>query len=119
MEQPLVMPPVQPPKQKTGSSIIKTILSVLAVLALGGWVGFWVNKTVTQIKPTAPAATPSVSAQPTTTHRKESAIASQSAFLTAVQSVASLSASVSNLTVTDTILNPPAVELPLGFSDTR
>jgi len=97
--------------------MLKKILYTLLVLFLGGWVGFWVNKTVKQIKPSTPTTATPINAQPTPSNRQESAIASQSAFLSAQQSVASLAASLSTLTITDTILNPPAVELPLGFSD--
>lgn len=104
--------------------MLKKILYVLLILLLGGWVGFWATKTVKQIKPsiTATPASNAASQQSNAASqivRQESAIATQSAFLNAVQSVASLSASLSTLTITDTILNPPAIELPLGFSDTR
>jgi cytoskeletal protein RodZ len=96
--------------------MVKTILYVLVILLLGGWVGFWVNKTITQIKPsTAAIATPTASNSASQIVRQESTIASQSAFLSTQQSVASLAASLSTLTITDTILNPPVVELPLGF----
>jgi len=98
--------------------MLKKILYILLILLLGGWVGFWANKTVKQMKPSVAVAPTPIAMQPTPFNRQESAIASQSAFLAAVDSVASLSASLSTLTVSDTI-NPPAVELPLGFSDTR
>jgi len=94
--------------------MVKKILYILLILLLGGWVGFWVNKTV-QIKPSASVTTNPIGTQPTPSNREQSIIASQSAFLNAQQSVASLSASISTLTITDTILNPPAIELPLGF----
>ncbi len=99
--------------------MLKKILYILLILLLGGWVGFWASKTVKQIKPSILTTPTPIATQPTPSNRQESAIATQSAFLSAVQSVASLSASLSTLTITDTILNPPAVELPLGFSDTR
>lgn len=104
--------------------MLKKIFYVLLILLLGGWVGFWANKTVKQIKPsvqTTPAsnAASQQSNAASQTVRQESAIASQSAFLSAQQSVASLAASLSTLTLTDTIIDPPAIELPLGFSDTR
>lgn len=98
--------------------MVRKILYVLLTLLLGGWVGFWANKTVTQIKPSTSATPTPASNAASQIARQESFIASQSAFLTAVQSVASLSASLSALTVNDTLLNPPAVELPLGF-DTK
>ena len=95
--------------------MVKTIFYILVILFLGGWVGFWVNKTLIKIKSPATAVPTPVSAKPTPSNRQESEIATQSAFLTVSQSVASLSASLSTLTITDTILNPPVVELPLGF----
>lgn len=98
--------------------MMKKILYVGAILFLGGWVGFWVQKTVQQTTTTT-STTPTPAANaPSKIMRQESAIATQSAFLRVSQSVASLSASVQTLTITDTMLNPPAIELPLGF-DTK
>lgn len=98
--------------------MLKKILYILLILLLGGWVGFWVNKTVQQIKPPIQGTpTPTSSNSASQTVRQESFIATTSAFLSTQQSIASLSASLSTLTINDSIVDPPAVELPLGFSD--
>lgn len=97
--------------------MIKKLLYIVLTLLLGGWVGFWANKTMKQINPTAQTTPTPIGAQPTPNNREQSAIATQSAFLTAVNSVASLSASVSSLTINDTTFAPPAIELPLGFNE--
>ncbi len=99
--------------------MLKKILYIVLTLFLGVWVGFWANRTIKQINPsiqTTPTPASNATSQAT---RNESFIATTSAFLIARDSVASLSATVSNLTINDTILNPPAIELPLGFEDSR
>lgn len=99
--------------------MIKKILAIVLTLLLGGWVGFWANKTIKEMKPsvqTTPTPTSNATSQ---SGRLESAIASQSAFIAAVSTVASLSASLSSLTINDTTFGPPSIELPLGFTDSR
>ena len=99
--------------------MIKKILYVVLTLLLGGLVGVWANKTIKQLDPANQTTPTPASNAASQTRRQESAIASHSAFLTAVSSVASLSASVSSLTINDTTFGPPVIELPLGFTDTR
>ena len=99
--------------------MLKKILYIVLTLLLGSWVGFWANKTIKQINPTVQTTPTPIGAQPTPSNREQSVIASQSAFLNTRDAIASLSASISRLTTNDTILNPPAIELPLGFADSR
>ncbi len=97
--------------------MIKKILYIVLTLLLGVWVGFWANKTIKQTKPSIQITPTSAEAKPTPSNRELSSIASQSAFLNARDAIASLSASVSSLTINDTTFGPPAIELPLGFAD--
>jgi hypothetical protein len=119
MEEPMTIPSVDQPKPPNGKRGVKTVLSILAVVLLGGWVGFWINKTVIQIKPINGGTQNSTTPSPIISQnvRQEAVIASQSAFLATQESVASLSGALSILTINDTLVDPPAVELPLGFSD--
>lgn len=105
----------EPPLKKR--SLIQLIVLTILILLLGGWVGFWVNKTVVKIK-TKPTPTPTpIQSQIAPSSRKESPIASQSAFLSTSDSIATLSASLFSYTLINTELDPPSIELPLGFSD--
>lgn len=117
-EQPTTSPVEVPVNPKQGFPLLrigKTILFIIVIISLGAWVGFWANKTIKQIKPTIVVSPTPIASAPTPVNRQMSSIASQSAFLNAMQSIASLSASISALTLNDSTFNPPSIELPLGF----
>ncbi len=97
--------------------MVKKILYIVLILLLGVWVGFWANKTIKQISPAIKTTPTPIETQPTPSNREQSAIASQSAFFNTRDAIASLSASLSTLTMNDTTFGPPAIELPLGFDE--
>lgn len=100
-----------PPKSSKSKYLI--IVSLIMVAAVAGIYVYMVNlsrpATVSVSRPvTSPAATP-------TPEKVLSQIATQSAFLALDAHVASLSADINNFILEDPALNPPTLELPLGF----
>lgn len=104
----------KPYKEKSKSKLVPILLGIVIVI-LGGIYGMLIsqvkpkNQTMTESKPT-PSASPSLQ-----TTQPLSSLATSSAFLTAEQTIASLSAAITSLNVSDTTLNPPAIDLSLGL----
>lgn len=89
-------------------------LAVIAILIGGGALLTWQSlRTETTIVVT-PTPTPTIVPSPTPV-RTLSAIASQSAFLALEAQSASLSSVIRNFVTQDPSLNPPVLDLPLGF----
>jgi len=85
------------------------------VLLCGAWASFWIQKTLTIKKPQqTTVVTPTPISEPSQ-KRQPSYLATQSAYLVVSQTAASLSASLNALNITDTTMNPPVVEIPIGF----
>lgn len=120
---PIIEPELQPnlplpetpvpeiPKKK--SPLVLIFLGV-AVLILGGIFGILLRKNVTS-QPTPTASNTAVPTPTPAVNRPLSAIASTSAFLQTESAIASLSAAAAALNVSDTTLNPPSLDLPLGL----
>jgi len=116
---PIVYPntpiPQKEPEPKKKSPAMMILLAITVIL-LGGIYGMMIyqesqKKSATTIATTTP--TPSVT--PIDNNRPLSAAASTSAFLQIEASSASLSAAIKALNMSDTTLNPPSLELPLGL----
>jgi hypothetical protein len=107
------VPPMEEiPKKK---SLLVPLLLGLSVLILGAIFGILLRQDLMQKPPTV---TETVSVTPTITispNQPLSAIASTSAFLQTESTIGSLSAAINGLNVSDTTLNPPVLDLPLGL----
>jgi len=116
--QPVIQPSVEKPYTEKPKSKLVPILMGIAVVLLGGIYGLLISQ-VQKPKVTQIAATPTPTAEPTLSTRQPlSGIATSSAFVSLESSVASLSAAINALNVSDTTLNPPTLDLPLGL-DTK
>ncbi|MFH0749830.1 MAG: hypothetical protein V1917_02865 [Candidatus Gottesmanbacteria bacterium] len=96
-------------------SLLVPILLGVAVLILGAIFGILLRddlkrQTPDVIQTSSPTPTPTMS-----TNQPLSAIASTSAFLQTESAIASLSAAAKVLNVSDTTLNHPSLDLPLGL----
>ena len=120
-QNPIATPNVIPPQPiAENAPVIQTpvkrsfdpryVLIILILIGLGG--GFMLaNK-----KPiTTPAPTPTETPTPTPKTKSVVPIATQSAYLEIASGVASLSAAINVLQISDTTMSPPTVEIPLGF----
>lgn len=110
-----VMPTPETPKKKT---LLVPLLLGVAVLILGAIFGLLLRQDLMQKPPVATQTetiTPTVTISP---NQPLSAIASTSAFMQTENAIASLSAAINALNVSDTTLNPPTLDLPLGL-DTK
>lgn len=106
----------QPPSQPKKFSVLGIVTIVVIILALVGG-GILAQKS-NLFSPQPTTAPSPQTLQPTPTpERHLSLIATQSAFLQLQSNVASLSASIQNVIVSDPILSPPVLDLPLGFSN--
>lgn len=105
--------PVQAPHKKK----IQLKIFVPVFLMMGIIAGILIMGDSLSNKPVIiPTPTPTEKPLPTPTpNRIQSAVASTSAFLTIDRMAASLSATLDNLKMNDTSLNPPTIEIPLGF----
>jgi hypothetical protein len=111
---PQVPPPTAPPsKPKLPLMGIITIAMVIIALVIGGVIFSQASKPkpASQV-PTTPTPVPT-----RVPNRHLSAIASESAFLALDADVVALSTRVQTLKIQDTTLNPPSLELQLGFSN--
>jgi len=116
--QPVIQPSVEKPYTEKPKSKLVPILLGIAVVLLGGIYGLLVSQ-IQKPDKTQPAVTPTPVAEPSiATTQPLSGIATSSAFMALEQSVASLSSAINALNVSDTTLNPPALDLPLGL-DTK
>jgi hypothetical protein len=107
--EPTVQPPiVQPPIKR--SFDLRYLFLVLLIIGLGG--AFFAMR---RLPVSTPPPTPSDTPTPTPKLKPVTPVATQSAYLELTKGVASLSASISTMQVSDTTLTPPTVELPLGF----
>lgn len=95
-------------------AIFKTILTISIILALGVWVGFWVDKT---IKTTGKQKIVQLTPTPTQmeTAKPSSFIATQSGFLSLQEEVASLTKQITSQTSLDATIIPPTIELSLDL----
>lgn len=114
--QPVIQPSVEKPYTEKPKSKLVPILLGITVILLGGIYGMLISQvkktpaaTVVNATPT-PTATPSIS-----TTQPLSGIATTSAFVNLESTVASLSSAINALNVSDTTLNPPTLDLPLGL----
>lgn len=101
---------VTPPKKTFplwGAAIIAICIGAGALLA---WRTLGENAGI----PASPTPTPTVIPTPTPI-RTLSALASQSAFLSLSENVASLTSQLRNFVTEDPSLSPPVLDLPLGF----
>lgn len=116
--QPTIQPSVEKPyREKPKSKLVPILLGVVVIL-LGGIYGMLISQ-LQKPKPTQTVITPTPTAEPSmATTQPLSAIASSSAFMNIETSVASLSTAIGSLNVSDTTLNPPTLDLPLGL-DTK
>ena len=89
---------------------MRYLFLLLVVIGLGGGLLTAMRQPVS-----LPTPTPSDTPTPTPKSKPVVPVATQSAYLELTKSVASLSAQIKNLQVSDTTLTPPTVELPLGF----
>lgn len=88
--------------------------AVIALLVGGGVLMTW--RSYQQYNASPPVPTPTPTAIPTPTPiRTLSRLASQSAFLSLEANVATLSSQLRNFVTEDPSLNPPVLDLPLGF----
>ncbi len=116
--QPVIQPSVEKPYTEKPKSKLMPILMGIAVVLLGGIYGLLISR-IQKPTETQPAATPTPVAEPSiTTMQPLSAVATTSAFIALENSVASLSSAINALNVSDTTLNPPTLDLPLGL-DTK
>lgn len=118
--QPSIQPSPEPapPDMVKKKSPLGAIVLGAVVLILGSVYGIFVQQTSRSPLGNIPKAPTPTAAGATVSSRNLSAIASSSAFLQAESAVASLSAAATVLSVSDTTINPPAIELPLGL-DTK
>lgn len=101
-----------PPASKISLPIIIAIAATIIVVAVVFFGILRVKPGETVVAPTptsAPLSTP-------TPFRKQSAIASDSAFMEFQTNVATLSAAIAGYNPLDPMLTPPTLILPLGFS---
>jgi len=91
------------------------IIAIVFGVLLGSYLAF---NTLNgrQQTPVEPTPTPTVSPTPTPMRHMAPA-ATTSAFLKFDMSLATLSATLGSVQITDSTLTPPTVELPLGFSN--
>ncbi|MFZ2024987.1 MAG: hypothetical protein WAV51_01725 [Microgenomates group bacterium] len=116
--QPNIQPSVEKPYTEKPKSKLVPILLGVTVILLGGIYGMLISQ-IQKTKPTTTSITPTPIAEPSiSTTQPLSSIATTSAFLTIESSVASLSSAINTLNVSDTTLNPPTLDLPLGL-DTK
>ena len=116
--QPTIEPSIEKPYTEKPKSKLVPILLGVGIVILGGIYGLLsarIQKPITTLVDTQPTPT----AEPTiSTAQPLSSIATSSAFMTIESSIASLSAAINALNVSDTTLNPPTLDLPLGL-DTK
>ena len=112
--QPVLQPTVQQSpdsNKRTKRSFDKRYLFILLIIiGIGG--GF-----LTALKQPMdmPTPTPSDMPIPSPISKPVVSVATESAYIELTKLVASLSATIKNMQVSDTTLSPPTIELPLGF----
>jgi len=116
--QPTIEVSVEKPYTEKPKSKLVPILLGVAIILLGGIYGMLIG----QVKKT-PTATAVITPTPTnepsiSTTQPRSSISTTSAFLNIESSISSLSSAINALNVSDTSLNPPSLDLPLGL-DTK
>lgn len=89
--------------------------ALIALLIGSGLFMTWRSMNQAPPKPAIPTATPTQTPTPTPV-RELSLIASQSAFLSLQNEVASLSGALQNYVVDDPSLSPPTIDLSLGLT---
>jgi glycerol uptake facilitator-like aquaporin len=116
---PTIEPQSQPmadqPLAGKKKSLLVPVLLGLTVVILGGIFGLLLQQ---NSNPAVSLPTASPSPTPTstpTTNQPLSDVASTSAFIEMESGIASLSAAVAALNISDTALNPPSLDLPLGL----
>jgi len=107
-EVPVQQPIVQKP-QKKGFDL-RYLFLVLIIIGISGGLFAATRKP-------APIPIPTPTDTPTPSPKSKSLVplATQSAYLSLTQSIASLSSQIQQMQVSDTTLSPPTIELPLGF----
>lgn len=112
---PVAAPPIEegPPIKKTKRPFDLRYLFIMLIIV--GLVGGLV--TVVKKQSTTPTPTPTDTPTPTLKTKPVIPLATQSAYLELKSSVASLSAFVNSMNISDTTLTPPTIELPLGFTN--
>jgi|GEM_PF-2511445 len=113
--QPVIEPSVEKPYTEKPKSKLVPILLGIGIILLGGIYGL-LSAQMQKPKTTQVTTEPTPTVEPTILIGQPlSSIASSSAFTTLETSIASLSASINALNVSDTTINPPTLDLPLGL----
>ena len=113
--QPTIEPSIEKPYTEKPKSKIVPILLGVGIVILGGIYGL-LSSQMQKPKTMQIEAQPTPTTEPTiSTSQPLSSIATSSAFMTIESSIASLSAAINALNVSDTTLNPPTLDLPLGL----
>jgi len=107
-QMPVQQPIVQEP-QKKGFDLRYVFLALIFIGISGGL--FAVTRKPTPI----PIPTPTETPTPSPKTKSVIPLATQSAYLSLTESIASLSSQIQAMQVSDTTLSPPTIELPLGF----
>lgn len=115
-EQPLIEPTVVEETPQKSESHLKLIIIVLTVFLIASVSGlaFVISQSKSQGATTV-APSPTVPPPTPTPTRKLSSFATDSAFINFEASVATLSAVTAGYPIFDPSLNPPKLDLPLGF----
>ena len=113
--QPVIEPSIEKPYTEKPKSKLVPILLGIGIVILGSIYGL-LSAQMQKPKTTQIEAQPTPTAEPTISRSQPlSSIATSSAFTTIEASIASLSAAINALNVSDTTLNPPTLDLPLGL----
>jgi hypothetical protein len=109
MPQPPIQQPIIQKPQKKGFDLRYFFLALIVIGISGGLFA--------ATRKTAPIPIPTPTDTPTPSPKTKSVVplATQSAYLSLTQSIASLSSQIQQMQVSDTTLSPPTIELPLGF----
>lgn len=109
--QPPVAPPVPPHRKLPLMPLLSIIIVILTLIA-----GFFLFSQSQGTKQAVVAPSTPTPAPTRVPNRKLSTVATDSAFMALEGDVTSLSTRVQEIKIQDTTLNPPSLELPLGFS---
>jgi len=110
------VPEPAPPIPQPDKRPVPVWLIGLVAIVLGSAVLFAITQPLRTAKPVTPSDKTNQTAPTPTPIRNLSTIATQSAFVTFDQSVASLSGVIRAYNIQDPSLSPPVLSLPLGFA---